>query len=171
MRPELAVPLAVGGNTASDHPGCATRLGAAADKGTGKSEKITITNEKGRLSKDDIERMVKEADEFKDADDLLKKNVETRNELERYTYNVRGSLDSEELKEKFSEEERTQLTDAVESSIKWLEENPKAQASECEERQKELEGVVNPIMVRIYSESPEDSSGAEPGTDSKFSEV
>merc|ERR1712113_66447 len=76
---------------------------SASDKTTGKSNKITITNEKGRLSKDDIERMVKEAEEFKEQDDVVRKTVEARNELERYAYSVRGSLDRDDLKDKFNE--------------------------------------------------------------------
>merc|ERR1719498_1778995 len=83
----------------------------AADKTTGKSNKITITNEKGRLSKDDIERMVKEAEQFKDQDDAARKVVEARNELERYAYSVKGTLDGE-LKEKFTEEETTKIKEA-----------------------------------------------------------
>merc|ERR1719171_23546 len=95
---------------------------SASDKTTGKSNKITITNEKGRLSKADIEKMVKEAEQFKEQDDAQRKIVEARNELERYVYSVRGTLDREELKDKFTEEERTKVTEAVEASIKWLEE-------------------------------------------------
>merc|ERR1712048_1174440 len=73
---------------------------SASDKTTGKSNKITITNEKGRLSKDEIEKMVKEAEQFKEDDEKQKKIVEARNELERYAYSVRNSVEGEELKEK-----------------------------------------------------------------------
>eukprot|EP00440_Ansanella_granifera_P025277 gb/GFBE01027452.1/.p1 GENE.gb/GFBE01027452.1/~~gb/GFBE01027452.1/.p1 ORF type:complete len:531 (+),score=185.25 gb/GFBE01027452.1/:1-1593(+) len=141
---------------------------SAADKTTGKSNKITITNDTGRLSKGDIERMVKEAEEFKAEDELLRKNVEARNELERYAYSVKGSLDRDDLKDKFTEDERSKVRDAVEETMKWFDENPKADASEHEEKQKELEGVVNPIMVRIYGESGQESGG---GKESKFSEA
>lgn len=127
---------------------------SAADQTTGKSNKITITNEKGRLSKDEIERMVKEAEQFRQEDEVLRKNVEARNELERYAYSVKGSLDREDLKEKFTEEDRTKIQDAVDTTLKWFEENPQADAGEHEAKQKELEGVVNPIMVRIYGDSP-----------------
>jgi L1 cell adhesion molecule like protein len=146
---------------------------SAADKTTGKSNKITITNEKGRLSKDDIDRMVKEAEEFKADDDKQRKLVEARNELERYTYSVRNSLENEELREKFGEEDKQRLKDAVEAAAKWLEENSEAGAEEFEAKQKELEGIINPIMVRVYSQAgggdgQDDASGAK---DSKFSEV
>jgi len=142
---------------------------SASDKSSGKSNKITITNEKGRLSKDDIERMVKEAEQFRQEDEVLRKNVEAKNELERYVYSVKGTLDREDLKEKFSEEEKSKVGEAVEELLKWLDENPQAEASEHEAKQKELEGVVNPIMVRIYGEAGKE--GEEAGKDSKFSEA
>jgi len=133
---------------------------SAADQTTGKSNKITITNEKGRLSKDEIERMVKEAEQFRQEDEVVRKNVEARNELERYVYSVKGSLDREDLKEKFTEEDRSKISEAVESALKWFEENPQADAAAHEAKHKDLEGVVNPIMVRIYGDQPpqDDSS-------------
>jgi len=148
---------------------------SASDKSSGKSNKITITNEKGRLSKADIDRMVKEAEQFKDQDDALRAIVEARNEFERYVYSVRGTLDREDLKDKFTEDERTKVTEAVDASIKWLEEgHPDAKADEFEGKQKELEGIVNPIMVRIYGEvgenGPSENSG-DATKDSKFSEA
>jgi L1 cell adhesion molecule like protein len=146
---------------------------SASDKTTGKSNKITITNEKGRLSKDDIEKMVKEAEQFKEDDDKQKKVVEARNEMERYAYSVRNSLDGEELKDKFSEEDKATLKESVDDALKWLEENREAAAEEYEAKQKELEGIVNPIMVRLYSQAggndgPDGDSGSK---DSKFSEM
>jgi L1 cell adhesion molecule like protein len=150
----------------------------AADKSTGKSNKITITNEKGRLSKADIERMVTEAEQFKDQDDAQRKVVEARNELERYAYSVKGTLEREELKDKFTEDERTKVQEAADAAIKWLEEgHPDAGAEEFESKQKELEGVVNPIMIRVHSEAGGNDNGdaapdsdADQPKDSKFSE-
>jgi len=146
---------------------------SASDKTTGKSNKITITNEKGRLSKDDIEKMVKEAEQFKDDDDKQKKVVEARNEMERYAYSVRNSMDGEELKDKFSEEDKATLKESVDAALEWLEQNREAAAEEYEAKHKELEGIVNPIMVRLYSQAggndgPDGDSGSK---DSKFSEM
>ncbi|OLQ00121.1 Heat shock 70 kDa protein [Symbiodinium microadriaticum] len=181
---------------------------SAADKTTGKSNKITITNEKGRLSKDEIERMVKEAEKYRSEDEAIRKSVEARNELERYAYSVSGSLDRDDLKDKFTEEDRSKIREAAESTTKWLEENPQAEVEACEAKQKELEvlgesqqgeggppgptlvffiafpwrlgyrnfftcisccqGVVNPIMVRIYGEAAKEGGGD--AKDSKFSE-
>lgn len=140
---------------------------SAADKSTGKSNKITITNEKGRLSKDDIERMVKEAEQFKQEDEAKRKVVEARNELERYAYSVRGTIDRDDLKDKFSEEDRTKIKDAVDATTKWLEEHPEASVDDYDAEQKSLEGVVNPIMVQIYAQASDENQPK----DSKFSEI
>jgi heat shock 70kDa protein 1/2/6/8 len=75
-------------------------------KSTGKTEKITITNNKGRLSKEDIERLVKEAEKYKNEDELIKKKIEAKNGLENYTYSIRNTLNDEKLKDKFSSEEK-----------------------------------------------------------------
>jgi len=149
---------------------------SASDKASGKSNKITITNEKGRLSKDDIERMVKEAEQFKEQDDAVRAVVDARNELERYIYSVKDSLDREDLKDKFTEDDRAKINDAAEIASKWLDEgHPDAKADEFEAKQKELEGVVNPIMVRVYQEAGGSDGGdqfdGDKPKDSKFSEA
>jgi len=151
---------------------------SAADKTTGRSNKITITNEKGRLSKDDIENMVKEAEQFKDEDEAQRKIVEAKNDLQRYSYSVRDSLDREDLKDKFEEEDRAKVKEAVEGVTKWLEETSQASAEEYEAKYKELQGVVNPIMVKIYGKAG-GGDGDAPGAtgsggeakDTKFSEI
>jgi len=79
---------------------------SATDKGTGKINKITITNDKGRLSKDDIERMVNEAERFKGDDDKIRKKIEAKNALEQYCYSMKNTLNDEKLKEKFTEDDK-----------------------------------------------------------------
>jgi L1 cell adhesion molecule like protein len=81
----------------------------AADKGTGKSNKITITNNKGRLSKEDIEKLVKEAEEFKSEDDALRKKIDAKNALENYTYSIRNTLKDEKLADKFEASEKATI--------------------------------------------------------------
>jgi len=93
----------------------------AADKSTGKSNKITITNDKGRLSKDDIERLVKDAEKYKSEDEIVKKKVEAKNGLENYCYQVKNTLKDEKLKDKFSSEEKSSVERMVEETIKWVE--------------------------------------------------
>jgi len=85
-------------------------------KSTGKTEKITITNNKGRLSKEDIERLVKEAEKYKNEDEIIKKKVEAKNSLENYTYSIRNTLSDEKLKDKFSADEKKAVEDAVKAT-------------------------------------------------------
>ncbi|CAE8627976.1 unnamed protein product [Polarella glacialis] len=144
---------------------------AAADKTTGKSNKITITNEKGRLSKEEIERMVKDAEQFKQEDEATKGRIDAKNDLERYAYSVEGTLDRDDLKDKFSEDDRSKMREAVDETKKWFEEHPQAEATEYEAKQKELEGVVNPIMVGIYNQAGAEGGADGEGKDTKFSEV
>jgi L1 cell adhesion molecule like protein len=79
---------------------------SAVDKGTGKTNKITITNDKGRLSKEEIEKMVNEAEKYRDEDDKIKKKVEAKNALENYCYSMKNTLNDEKLKDKISEEDK-----------------------------------------------------------------
>ncbi len=133
----------------------------AVEKTIGKSETITITNNKGRLSKEEIEKMVKEAERYKADDDLIKKKIEAKNNLENYTYSVKNTLNEEKLKDKFSESEKNKIKEEAEKISKWLEANPNADVQEYESRQKKLEDLFNPVMTRIYQQG---AGGAQPGT-------
>ena len=132
----------------------------AVEKSIGKSEKITITNNKGRLTKEEIDKMVKEAERYKSEDDLLKKKIEAKNTLENYAYSVRNSLNDENLKSKFQDNERNKLMQEVDQVTKWLETNPNAETQEYESRQKKLEDMFNPIMTKIYQQG---AGGSQPG--------
>ena len=139
---------------------------SAKETATGKSKSITITNEKGRLSKDEISKMVQEAEANAEADAQLAATVGARNGLEQYCYNLRNTLNeaasSDEggggggsLKEKLSEEDATAVTTAVDDTLSWLSGSTEEQAASKEEidaKQKELEGIVNPIMAKLYQE-------------------
>merc|ERR1712164_199156 len=124
------------------------------DTGAGKTEKITITAEKGRLSEEEIERMVREAEEFADEDAKVKEKLDKRNALEGYAYNLRNTLNDEEkgIADKISEEDKEKLEEAVKETLDWLDENDDAEVSEFEEKQKELEGIANPIMSKLYQQ-------------------
>jgi len=127
---------------------------AAKDKATGAEEQITITADKGRLSEEEIERMVKEAEEFADEDKNLKERVDARNGLEGYAYNMRNQInDEEKLGGKISDEDKETIEEAVTEAIDWLDENPEADAEEYKEKQTELEGVCNPIVQKLYAEA------------------
>jgi len=90
---------------------------SAVDKGTGKTNKITITNDKGRLSKEDIERMVNEAEKFKGEDEKIKKRIEAKNGLENYCFTMKNTLNDEKLKEKFTEEDKNVIEETSKSGI------------------------------------------------------
>jgi len=134
---------------------------AAEDKGTGKAEKITITAEKGRLSEEDIERMVREAEEFAEEDKKVKGCIDARNGLESYLYNMKNTLDDEEkgVADNISAEDKKELQDLVDEVLDWMDENPEAEKEDFDEKQKEVENVANPIMRQFYA------GGADGGAD------
>eukprot|EP01017_Pseudomicrothorax_dubius_P000478 TRINITY_DN0_c191_g1_i1.p1 TRINITY_DN0_c191_g1~~TRINITY_DN0_c191_g1_i1.p1 ORF type:complete len:210 (-),score=100.89 TRINITY_DN0_c191_g1_i1:52-681(-) len=123
---------------------------SAVEKATGKSNKITITNDKGRLSKEEIERLVKEAEKFKGEDELIRKRIEAKNGLENYAYSIKNTLNDEKLKDKFDAADKEKIQTLVTEVNKWIEENPNAKTEEFEARQKQLEEAFNPIMTKVY---------------------
>lgn len=130
---------------------------SALEKGTGKTQQITITNDKGRLSKEDIERMVSEAEKFKDEDEKEAARVQGKNGLESYAYSLKTTLGEEQFKSKLEEADIEAVTKAADETIAWLDENQTATTEEFADKQKELEGVANPIMSKAYQ------AGAAPG--------
>jgi len=139
---------------------------SAADKGTGKAEKITITADKGRLSQEEIERMVREAEEFADEDKKVKERIDSRNGLESFLYNLKNTLEDEEkgVAGKVDPKEKEELVSLIDETLDWLDENGDAEAEEYKEKQKEVEKVSNPIMRKVYgggSGSPGGSAGGE----------
>ncbi|CAM9407189.1 unnamed protein product [Chrysoparadoxa australica] len=125
---------------------------SAEDKASGRSERITITSEKGRLSQDEIERMVQEAEEFAEQDRLDRERIEARNGLEGYLYNVKNSYEGP-LKEKLSEDDLEMLQSSVDGALRWVEEETDADTTkeDYDLKQKEVEAVVNPIISKAYS--------------------
>merc|ERR1711871_1753738 len=124
----------------------------AEDKGTGKSEKITITAEKGRLSEEEIERMIQEAEEFAEEDKRVKDRIDGRNALEGYLYNLKNLLDDDEkgIADKISEDEAEEIEEAVKEALEWLEDNQELEKEDYEDKQKEVEKLVNPVMEKLY---------------------
>ena len=132
---------------------------SAVEKGSGKIEKITITNDKGRLSKEDIEKMVNDAEKFKDEDDKQKERISAKNGLESYIFNLKSSLDNEEIKTKLTSEEVSGAQTALDSALKWLDANQLAEKEEFEDKQKELETMSRPLMTKIYGGQGAQSCG------------
>mmetsp|Transcript_15300 Transcript_15300/g.22149 ORF Transcript_15300/g.22149 Transcript_15300/m.22149 type:complete len:655 (+) Transcript_15300:52-2016(+) len=117
---------------------------SALEKSTGKEQKITITNDKGRLSQDEIERMVEEAEKYKAEDDANKNRIEAKNGLENYCYSLKSSIS--QVGEKMPADDKTKLEGAIEETISWLDANLSAEKEEFEEKQKALEGIALPIL-------------------------
>eukprot|EP00179_Madagascaria_erythrocladioides_P014799 CAMPEP_0198364568 /NCGR_PEP_ID=MMETSP1450-20131203/153731_1 /TAXON_ID=753684 ORGANISM="Madagascaria erythrocladiodes, Strain CCMP3234" /NCGR_SAMPLE_ID=MMETSP1450 /ASSEMBLY_ACC=CAM_ASM_001115 /LENGTH=622 /DNA_ID=CAMNT_0044072007 /DNA_START=1 /DNA_END=1866 /DNA_ORIENTATION=+ len=124
---------------------------SAVDKSTGKENKITITNDKGRLSKEEIEKMVSDAEKYKADDEKQKEVIEARNGLENYAYSLRNSIDEPKLKEKLDADDAKALDDAIKATVAWLDENPSAEVGEYEAKRKELEATATPILTKLYA--------------------
>jgi len=132
---------------------------AAEDKGTGNKNQITITNDKGRLSEEDIKRMVKEAEDAAEEDKIAKERVEARNQLENYAYQIKNTInDEEKLGGKVSAEDKETIQAAIKETLDWLEENATAEKDEYDAEYKKLEKIVQPIFSKIYQ-----ASGGAPG--------
>jgi len=126
---------------------------SAVDKGTGKQNKITITNEKGRLSKEEIEKMVNDAEKFKAEDDAMKEKIEAKNGFENYCFQMKNTLNEPKLKEAFTTDDINVIEEASNGGIKWIEENEDADKDMIAGKQKELEAQFNPIMMRVYQQT------------------
>ncbi|KAI9205071.1 hsp71-like protein [Polychytrium aggregatum] len=134
---------------------------SAVDKTTGRSNKITITNDKGRLSKEEIERMVADAEKYKAEDAAAADRIQSKNGLETYAYNLRNSINDEKLSAAFKPGDKAKLESAVQEVINWLDHNQEASKEEYEHKQKDLEKVANPIMSKLYGGAA--PGGAAPG--------
>jgi len=133
----------------------------AADKSTGKSNKITITNDKGRLSQEEIERMVQEAKEFEEEDRKLKEKIDAKNSLESYIYNIKNTInDEDKIKDKLTDDDKETLESLVKETTEWIDENQNADKDEFDEKQKEVEKTVNPIMSKLYAGGEGGAGGA-----------
>ncbi|KAJ1490980.1 heat shock protein 70, partial [Baffinella frigidus] len=132
----------------------------AADKSTGKSNTITITNDKGRLSQDDIQFMVREAERFKDDDERQRTRIDAKNTLESYAYSLKNTLKDENVARKIEARDKSTLEAAIQDAIVWLEANQGAAVEEFEAKQKTLEGTAMPIMTKLYQQG---GGGGMPG--------
>ena len=129
---------------------------SAEDKASGKSEKITITNDKGRLSKEEIEKMVQDAEKYKEDDEKYAKKIEVKNGLENYCYQMK------EMVEKLEGEDKETVETKVSETLEWLDANQSAETEEFEAKQKEISDVCTPIMVKMYAEEKKAEGGGEP---------
>merc|ERR1712198_810698 len=145
----------------------------ASEKATGRENKITITNDKGRLSKEEIERMVQDAEKYKGEDEKQRERISSKNQLESYAFNMKSTVEDEKFKDKISEDDKKSITDKCNEVIAWLDSNQMAEKEEFDEQQKDLEKLCMPIITKMYQAAgaaPPDMSnmgaGPAPGGDS-----
>ena len=136
---------------------------SAQDKSTGNVKKITIKNEKGRLSQADIDKMVADAEKFKAQDEEVRKKVEAKNALEGYCFGVRNSLSNEQFATALPQEDKDTINKEINDTLAWVDAHQDAEVSEFEAKQKELEGKLMPIMQKAYQNAAPGGAGGMPG--------
>ena len=143
---------------------------SAADKSTGKENKITIINNKGRLSADEIERMIKEAEQYKADDDKQRERIQSKNNLESYAFSMKSTMEEHLMKYNIPEEERQSVIAKCQEIISWLDNNEAAEKEEVDHQQKELEKVCTPVVQKLYQTggAPGGRSGGRGGMSSGF---
>ncbi|CAG0916662.1 unnamed protein product [Notodromas monacha] len=134
---------------------------SACDKSTGRENKITITNDKGRLSKEEIDRMVNDAESYRAEDEKQRDRVSAKNGLESYIFSMKSTMEDDKLKEKISEDDKKKIKEKCDETLKWLDANQLADKEEFEHKQKEVEQVCNPIMTKMYQQAG--GAGGMPG--------
>lgn len=133
----------------------------AEDKAAKKSESITIKNDKGRLSQEEIDRMVKEAEEFAEEDKKVRERVDARNKLETYLYNMRSTInDKDKLADKIDPEDRDRIESTLKEALEWLDERQDAEKEDFDDKLKEVEEVCNPVIRQVYEKSGGGRSGS-----------
>jgi L1 cell adhesion molecule like protein len=135
---------------------------SAVDKGTNQSNTITINNDKGRLTPSEIERMVREAERYADDDKATKEMIEAKNGLENYCYSMKNTLNEEQLKEVVTLTDRETIQAAIDSTLKWFDDNQDAEKDQFNMKKEELEAICNPIMAKLYQQQASDMSGGFP---------
>lgn len=139
---------------------------SAIEKSTGKENKITITNDKGRLSQDDIERMVKDAEKYKAEDDANRNRIEAKNTLENYCFSLKSSISSDEFRNKLGGEDVKTLEDSIDGTQTWLDSHQEADKAEFDSKREELGKVALPILQKVSGGAgegmPDMSSGQAP---------
>ena len=148
---------------------------SAEDKGTGNKNDIVIQNDQNRLSPEDIERMINDAEKYADDDKKLKERVDAKNELESYVYSLKNQVnDKEKLGAKLSDDDKEKITETLDEAISWLDSHQEADTEEFKEKKTEVEGIVQPIVSKIYEGAggaPPPPSGGEEDEDMERDEL
>ncbi|CAI2358735.1 unnamed protein product [Moneuplotes crassus] len=139
---------------------------SAEDQGTGKTESITITNDQGRLSKEEIEEMIADAEKFSEEDKLVKEKVDARNSLDSYLHSMRNTIeDKEKLADKLDDDDKETISEALQEHQEWLDTNADADKEDFEEHLKDLQSVCDPIISKVYQENYDDAGDDEDDED------
>jgi len=128
-----------------------------------KESKITITNDKGRLSKDEIERMVNDAEKYKKEDDIQRERIQAKNSLESYCFNMKSTIEDEKMAGKLAEDDKKKITDIIKETLEWLEANHLGEKEEFEHKLKEVEKICSPIITKLYAGAGGGADGHGPG--------
>jgi L1 cell adhesion molecule like protein len=123
---------------------------SAVDKSSGREEKITIKNDSGRLSKEDIKKMHADAEKYKKEDEIQRERISAKNSLESYCYNMKSTITDDQTSSKLSNDDKSKINEIVESTIKWIDSNQSAEKDEFEHKLKEIEKICSPIMTKLY---------------------
>lgn len=124
----------------------------AKDKSTGKENNITLANESGRLSPEEIKKFIDDAEKHKDDDKKVKEQIDSRNKLESYVYGIKNMLSDDKTKEKFSEEDLTSVTNVINDASLWMDNNREASKEEYDHKTKEVEDIIQPIVMKLYGQ-------------------
>ena len=134
---------------------------SAEDTGSGKTESITITNDQGRLTKDEIDQMIADAEKFSEEDKMMKEKVDARNSLDSYLHSMRNTIeDKEKLADKIDEEDKDTISEALKEHQEWLDNNPDSDKEDYEEHLKDLQNVCDPIISKVYQAHGGPTGGA-----------
>jgi heat shock protein 1/8 len=126
---------------------------SAVEKSSGQEKKITIRNDNGRLSKEEIEKMVTDAEKYKKEDDIQRDRITAKNSLESYCFNMKTSINDDQVSSKLSSEDKSKINDTVDAALKWMEANQLAEKAEFEHKLKEIEQICSPIMTKLHGKS------------------
>lgn len=129
----------------------------AEDKATKKQNKITITNNKGRLSKEEIEKCIREAEKNREEDNKIRERIEAKNTLESTIYNLKNSINDEKMKGKISEQDKQKLDQTISETQRWIDSHSEASTEEYKNKLKSVESVFHPIMQKVYGAAAGDS--------------
>ncbi|OMO86704.1 Heat shock protein 70 family [Corchorus capsularis] len=134
----------------------------AQDKAAKKAKSITITNDKGRLSQEEIDRMVQEAEEFAEEDRKVREKIDSRNKLESYIYNMRSTIDDKDkLADKIDSDDKEKIETTLKEALDWLDDNQNGEKEDFDEKLKEVEAVCNPVIKQVYEKHGGSSSGSQ----------